>query len=278
MVNDPASEERGGEGRPKAMNEPPVLEPNPTPTGSSEPASYSVLARMVNVFAVPGDVFEDVLRSRPNVGNWLWPALLGALVGFMAGWLLWSQPAIRQAVLRQQEQALTSQVESGRLTRERADQALERIRRMLESPAMQVAAAGMAGLGGGVRFLAWAVALWGVGRWAFGAMVPFGRACEVAGLASLVGVLGNFLELMLWVPSEGSPGPVADPVSETRPAGGQGLTTMVVLQSVFGFWQVAVMSVGLSKLAGVPWVRGLWVLMGLWLFWMLALAVLGWAR
>lgn len=260
------------------MDEPPVLGSGAPRAQAWEPASYSLLARMVNVFAVPGEVFEDVLRSRPDWGNWFWPALVAFMVGFWGGSKLWSDPAVRQQMLRHQEATLNARVEAGRLTRERADAALERVQELLESPVMRVAAGGVAGVGSSLRFVAWGLALWGVSRWAFGSKVSFGRACEVAGLASLVGVLGSWLEFLLWTPGATAPlepeggGPGSTPAPLRAPA------TVVWVQSIFGFWQVAVMSVGLSKLARVPWARGFWLLMGLWLFWLLVLALTGWAR
>ncbi|MCX7865901.1 MAG: YIP1 family protein [Limisphaera sp.] len=261
-----------------STDEPPVLGPQTPRTESWEPASYSVLARMVNVFAVPGEVFEDVLRSRPDRGNWFWPALLAFLVGFWGGWKLWPDPAVRHQIVRQQEAALNARVEAGRLTRERADAALQRLEQVFDSPLLRAAAGGVAGLGSSLRFVVWAVALWGVSRWAFGGNVSFGRACEVAGLASLVGVLGTWLEFLLWTPGATAPlgpeggGPGPTPAPPRLP------TTLVWVQSIFGFWQVAVMAVGLSKLARVPWVRGFWLLMGLWLFWLLVWAMAGGAR
>lgn len=255
------------------MDEPPVLGPEAPRAERWEPASYSLLARMVNVFAVPGEVFEDLLRSRPHGGHWFWPAVLAFLVGFWGGWKVWSDPGVRYQMIRQQEAALGARVETGRLTRERAEVALQRMQRLLDSPVMQAAAGGVAGLGSSIRFLVWAVAFWGVSRWAFGSSVPFGRACEVAGLASLVGVLGTWLGFLLWTPGAApSPGP-EEVGPESVSAASRIPATMVWVQTVFGFWQVAVMSVGLSKLARVPWVRGFWLLLGLWLSWLLVLSL-----
>ena len=52
---------------------PPVLESKPTP-----PPGTSLLARLLNVLAMPGQVFEEVRPARHAAGNWLVPVPLYA--------------------------------------------------------------------------------------------------------------------------------------------------------------------------------------------------------
>lgn len=260
------------------MDVPPVMGPRPSETGHWEPPVWSVPGRMVNVFGVPGQVFEDVLRSRPDPGNWLWPALLGLLVGFVGGWMLWAHPAVRQGLVERQRATLERRVESGALAREEADQRLRRMEEIMASAPVRGMAAGAAGVGSGLRFLFWGALLWGVGRWAFGVGVPWGRCCELAGLASLVGVMGQVLELMLLVPVEAPRPEITDPAQVVPVAASRGSWVLGLVQGLFGFWQVAVMGVALSKLTGVQWIRALWVLLGLWLVWVFLLLLAGWVR
>ena len=56
----------------------------------------SLAARLLNVFAVPGEVFTEVKASRVCIGNWLVPALLSALVAVLTVVLIVSQPAFQQ--------------------------------------------------------------------------------------------------------------------------------------------------------------------------------------
>jgi len=53
----------------------PILAPEPQPALPATP-KMSLPARLLNVFAVPGEVFEDVKASVFCSSNWLIPALL----------------------------------------------------------------------------------------------------------------------------------------------------------------------------------------------------------
>ena len=56
----------------------------------------SLAARLLNVFAVPGEVFSEVKRSGHHISNWLIPSVLGALVGALSMAIILSQPAIQK--------------------------------------------------------------------------------------------------------------------------------------------------------------------------------------
>src|ERR1035438_9755931 len=78
------------------MEEPlPVLESPPNARlGAPPPAPMSFTARLLNVFAIPGEVFETVRASRICVANWLLPALLSAVVGALTISVILSQPSV----------------------------------------------------------------------------------------------------------------------------------------------------------------------------------------
>src|SRR5260221_6341536 len=108
------------------MDEPPPhLEPQlasaPPPPAPAPPAT-SLPARLLNVFAVPGDVFEEIKSSRPSVANWLVPMILMAIVGVISAIVMFSQPAIQQEVREQQSKAIEQRVKGGQMTRAQADQ------------------------------------------------------------------------------------------------------------------------------------------------------------
>jgi len=55
---------------------PPALPPE---LPASQPPTTSLAARLMNVFAVPGEVFDEVKASAHSAGNWLLPALVGSV-------------------------------------------------------------------------------------------------------------------------------------------------------------------------------------------------------
>jgi hypothetical protein len=262
------------------MEEPPVMGtgPEPQPVREEPPSpAFSLLGRMVNVFGVPGQVFEDLLRCRPHPGHWLLPALLGFWVGFVGTWWVWGMPAMRQFWMTRYRAAVEARVAAGSLDADRAGERVTRMERMLASPFFRVAVALDGGLQGGLRFLVWAGVGWGLGRWVWRRPVSWVRCCEVSGLASLIGLLGDVVTLLMMVPGDGLTDSVVGgpgtPGSEIQRWGWvQGF-----VQSLLGFWHLAVLGVGLSKLLGVDWIRVLWWLIGLRLLGsLLTLLATGW--
>jgi hypothetical protein len=85
----------------------------------------SFAARLLNVFAIPGEVFEVVRVSRFCVGNWLLPALLSAVVGAFTMIVVFSQPSIQKQVRElgdQQTKAVEQQVKAGKVSQADANQ------------------------------------------------------------------------------------------------------------------------------------------------------------
>ena len=103
------------------MEQPPAmhgLEPevaqNPT---------MSLPARLLNVFAVPGEVFTEVKSTQSLTSNWLVPAICSAVIGVIASFIIFSQPAVIQQLREQQTKVMEQQVKAGKMTQAQADQA-----------------------------------------------------------------------------------------------------------------------------------------------------------
>src|SRR5579872_1521284 len=96
-----------------------MAEANPPPLpqfGPEGQARMSLPARLLNVFAVPGQVFTDVRSAPVAVSNWLVPTMLAALVGLASVLTILSDPAIQKQFLAKQKQVIDEGVKAGRLT------------------------------------------------------------------------------------------------------------------------------------------------------------------
>jgi hypothetical protein len=260
------------------MDQPPPIVETPPPVAPPEPA-MSLPARLLNVFAIPGDVFAEVKTARASVANWLVPALVTALVGIVATVILFSQPDILQKVREQQEQALEKNVKAGKMTRAQADQAMAVVEKV-SSPAMMKILGGFgATFYGFARVFLWATALWLLGLWVLKLPFPYGKALEVAGLASMIGVLGVIVTLLLQVnlSNQTASPSLALAVHDFDPKKTSHLA--LAAMNVFDLWQVGVMACGLARLAAVPFMRAAFVLVAFWMVfqfvWITLIAGLG---
>jgi Yip1-like protein len=248
---------------PTRMDQPP---PTPEPqTDVPKPAStMSLAARLMNVFATPGDVFEEVKNSAPSTANWLVPAILFAIIGAISAIIIFSQPAIVQQIHEQQTKALDDQVKAGKMTQAQADQAMEVVDKIFGPKTLKIIVGAGAVIAGFARVFWWALVLWLMGLLFLKAKFNFLKAAEVAGLTTMISVLGVIVTILLTVnfgrlvatPSLALTISNFDIKNKTHLLSGAA--------NVFYFWQIGVMSSGLARLSGAPFAKALLLVAGYW--------------
>jgi hypothetical protein len=251
---------------------PPAL--TPEPTGSKTPAT-SLIARLMNVFAMPGEVFEEVKASAHSAGNWLAPALVGSMVGVISIFIVLSQPAIEQQIREQQDQAiekrLDKMVKAGQITRQQADQQKEIAEKFMGPTVMKISGAIAATFWSFARVFLWALVLWLLGMGLLKVRFGYLKAVEIAGLAGMIGVLGTLVKLLLQVnlSNLASSPSLAIAVKTFDPHNPWHLVLAGL--NVFDLWELAVMALGLARLADVPFARAAFPVLGVWVIWSSAL-------
>jgi hypothetical protein len=225
----------------------------------------SLPARLLNVFAVPGEVFTEVKSAPPSTSNWLVPTICSALIGVLVSFIIFSQPAIIQQIREQQAKVMDQQVKAGKITQAQADQALAMMEKFTGPTMMKVFGGVGSVVVSFVHVMWWGFVLWLLSRWFLKVKIPYVKALEVVGLAMMIAVLGAIVAMLLIVNlgRMGATPSLALMMSDFDATRKSHL--FMGAANVFYFWQVGVTAVGLSKLAGVPFVRALWVLLAFWL-------------
>jgi hypothetical protein len=262
------------------MEEPlPVLE---SPPEAPPPPAMSVAARLLNVFAIPGEVFAEVKAGRICAWNWLMPVLLSAVVAVLAVIVIVSQPAFerqRQDLTARLTKALDQQVKADKVKQADADRVLALVQTVTEAGTLKVLGGTAAALAVVVRLFWWAFVLWLLGRVFLKVRFGYPKALEVAGLGLMISVLGTVVILLLTVnlPTLFAAPRLALTASDVDLSRGSPL--LLVAANVFAFWLMGVLSVGLAKLAGAPFLRAAWLVFAAWLaqetFLMLVAGALG---
>lgn len=246
-----------------AMQEtPPALPPEPT---APKPAATSLVARLMNVFAMPGEVFEEVKAAPPGTANWLVPVLLNCIVGAIAAVILMSQPAILQSIREKQDAQFQKMVQQGKMSQADADKAMAVAEKFTGPTLMKITGVIGSVVVSFVAFFWWTTILWLLGRWFLRVDFGYTKAMEAAGLASMIGVLGVIVTLLLQVNLSNltSSPSLAMLVSDFDPKKVSHLALGAV--NVFGIWRVIVQSIALARLAGVPFQRSAFVMFPVWL-------------
>ena len=235
-------------------------------------------ARLLNVFAIPGEVFAVVKASRISSGNWVLPMLLSALVAVLTALVLVSQPALQKQMhdrFEQQAKALQDQVKAGKVKQADVDRTAALTRLILAPPTLRVLGGAVAAAIGIARVFWWAFVLWLLGRLFFKARLNYFKTLEVAGLALMISVLGGVITLLLMVnlPKLFTAPGLALAVSDFDAMRKSRL--LLGATNVFSFWMIGVLSVGLGRLAGVPFLRAAWFVFAVWVMQESFLVLLG---
>ena len=240
-----------------------MAESNPPPLpqfGPEGQARMSLPARLLNVFAVPGQVFTDVRNAPVAVSNWLVPTMLAALVGLASVLTILSEPTVQKQFLAKQKQVIDDGVKSGRLTardKETAD-------RFMGPAVLKIFAGAGAVVGTFLSVFWWGFILWLLARKMLRVQVAFAKALEVAGLAMMINVLGGIVAMLLIINLKkiGATPSLALVVKDfdvTRKG-----HAFAAAANVFAFWVVGVRSVALAKLTDAPFLRTAWLVATFW--------------
>jgi hypothetical protein len=224
----------------------------------------SLAARLLNVFAVPGEVFEEVKTAPSSMMNWLAPTILLALVGALSAVVIFSQPAIQQKMREEQAKMVEKNVQAGKMTREQADQYLSMVDKFVNPTVLKIASAAGAVFVSFIRVFWWALVLWLLGRFLLKAQFGFPKTLEMVGLAMMINVLGTVVTMLLIVnlaklfatPSLALAIGDFDATRKSHLFAGAA--------NVFAFWFIGVTSVGLTKLASVPFFRAAMLVFAFW--------------
>ena len=239
---------------------PPLPPPAELPTRPPARPRMTLAARILNVFAVPGEVFAELKTAPRAASNWLVPGMLGALIGVVSVLILMSQPTIQQQFRDQQHKFIEQRVKSGQLTPQE-----HQIVEWFSSPAV-LKTLGSAGAAAGSfgNVLWWGFVLWFLARVLFRVQVRFSKTLEIAGLAMMINVLGGIVAMLLIVNLGriGASSSLALVVKDFDTIRKGHL--FAAAANVFSLWVVGVRSIGLAKLTGVPYLRAAWAVFTFW--------------
>jgi hypothetical protein len=222
----------------------------------------SLLARLLNMLAIPSRVFEEVIPAPHRVFNWLLPAVLAGTIGATSAVLVAAQPRFQETVRERQEQMIEKQVAAGKMSRAEAERTLEWFRALAQPRVLKLVGAVGAVLGALARVAWWGLVLWVLGRWLLRADFGLPKAIEVAGLASMILVVGAVASLAL-VTQLGENG--LEWIAPEEGAGRSGRTRALFwVSSLFEIWFLIVISNGLARLAQTHFLRAACCVLGYW--------------
>lgn len=250
----------------------PIPEPQ---TAAPQAPATSLAGKLFNVIAAPGEVFKETAAVPARAANWLVPVLIYAVVGVISVCILFAQPAIQQTLHDQQVKALDKQVQQGKMTQAQEDQALQVMDRFMGPTMLAVFGSVAMVIFSFISIFWWALVLWLLGRWFLKARFGYLKVVEVAGLASVILVLGMIVGTLLAVilgrlyggPSLGLLVSDFDPTKRVH--------LLLGAANIVYFWHTAVLGVGLGKLSNGSTAKAVMVVFTYWVVAELLLIAVG---
>lgn len=242
------------------------METVPTiPDAEPKPSSTSLWSRLMNVFAAPGEVFEEVKNSAPSTGNWLAPALILMVAGMISSLVIFSQPDVVQQIHEQQQKAFDKQMSAGKMTQAQADQAMAMADKFSGPTALKIYGCVGAVMSSFVLLFWTAFVLWLIAR--FYLKVPLGylKVVEVAGLATMIMALAAVVKTLLIVVTGNVYAALSPLLLVKHFDPGNPVHSVLALLDVMTFWVLAVRSIGLAKLTGATFGKTAVAIFGVWL-------------
>jgi hypothetical protein len=257
------------------MNDsPPSIAP---PTEEPQAPPLALSARLLNIFASPGEVFEQVKKSPVSNANWLVPIVLLVLASWLGSWLVFSQPAIQQQMRDITDKAIDKQIEKNHMSEAQAEQA----RQMGEKYGAIWARVGIVASPVVLGFsspIIWGFVLWLMCIWGLKTHLPYIKLVELVGLGNMIGVLEVILKSLLIIVTGNlfaSLGPVLlikgfDQENTVH--------SLIALVNLMTLWLLAVRAIGFARLTGISTAKAATWIFGFWaaytgLFWTLGYLV-----
>lgn len=234
-----------------------------TGNGGQPPTKTSLASRLFNVVAAPGEVFDEIRSNPPQTENWLIPAVLVVLVGFVGLLLCFSQPAIQQNMSDIVDQAIEKQAQRMPMN-DQAREIGESMGRIMMKASMMAEPVVTAF----VMPFWWGLIIWVVGAKVYKGGFSFMKGVEVAGLANVLSVLEAIVKTLLAIGlgtifAGPHLGMLVKDFDTTKPA-----HMVLAAVNLFSFWGLAVRSIGMAKLGNVSFGKAAISLFGLWFIFM----------
>lgn len=247
-----------------------------SPEAISQPTVSTFLSRAADVFSAPGEVYAEVAAAPVQTTSWLLPWLFSLIMGIVFTFALYNNALLRQQIYDMQSDGMKASVAQGKMTQEQFDRATEAMES--SGPALFM----MIGGGGAVVslsaiFFGASLAFWLVAKFALGFAGSYSKALEVFGLASLIGLLGSIVTLLMmnvFNSFYAQPAPsllVMDTFDHSNK-----LHRLFSSLNVFTIWQVAVLGIGIGKISRKTAGAGIGIAFALWGLWVIVSVSFGW--
>jgi hypothetical protein len=237
--------------------------PPPSPEAPA-PEPSSLTDRLTGVITGPAKVFEEIKGAPVRASNWLVPLILACLVSAVYCAVAFSQPAILRGLQEQRDKAMQKQVAAGKITQAQADQAAALTERFMTPAIMKTFGAASAMLASVAGLFLMGLVLWLVLKCCPAARLSYMKVIEICGLSFVIDVPQKLLRswLVLW--KENLLATASPALFLANPSATNKTHLLLSMLDVVDFRWLAVLSLGLSKVASIRYRNAAFLTFAVW--------------
>jgi hypothetical protein len=237
--------------------------PPPPPEGAlSEPSSLT--DRLTNVIAAPGEVFEEIKNAPVRASNWLVPLVLACIATAVYLCIAFSQPAVLQSMQEQRIHAMQKKVAAGKITQAQADQYGAMTEKFLTPTMLKIFGGGAAILAMVAGLFLMGLAIWLALKCCTPGTLGYMKVIEICGLALVIDVPQKILRILLVSWKENLLATASPTLFLANPSTTNKADVFLSMIDVVDFWWLAVLSLGVSKVASIRYRTAAFITFGVW--------------
>ena len=229
--------------------------------------------KLANIFAAPGELFENVRLTGKTTSNWLLPMFIMILVAVIMQQIVISNPSLadqtREMISKTTETRLQKAVQEGKMTPEQAQQAREQTEAFAQPGSTISTVIRIVGILVVMPIVLFLISLvyWLVGKTAMSASAPYMKVVEVVGLTFLIGAVESIVTTVMMIGFDSLHATPSLALFVQNFSIENKLDLALAKVNVFTIWSLIVTSIGLSKLFQRDLPKVLVLVFALWVLW-----------
>ncbi len=245
---------------------------------AGEPAvqPMSFTDKMINVYSAPGDLFENVRLTGKTPSNWVIPMILFIVVAIGLSQLVLNNASLNDQLNSMMSKKFEESVQN--MPPEQVEQARNAYESFMKPGSMWFTISQIGGIAimTPIALLAISLLYWLIGKTAMNAQAPYGKVVEVIGLTFFIGIVEQVVTTLLMVIMDNihaTPSAALAVLAQFNPE--DKLHLALAKLNVFTFWDLSVVSIGLSRLFQRDLPKVLVLVFALWFLWSVATVLAG---
>jgi hypothetical protein len=229
------------------------------------PEASSLTDRLAGVITAPGEVFEEIKNVPDRSANWVVPMILASLATIVYVMVAFSQPDILRGMQEQRENALHKQIAAGKITQAQADQFSAMTERFTTPGVLKLFGGGAALLSSAAGLFLMSLGIWLALKYGAGARLSYMKVVEICGLALVIDVPQKILRMWLVLWKHNLLATASPTLFLANPSPTNITHVILSMFDVVDFWWLAVLSLGVSKVAVVRYRTAALIVFGGWI-------------